>query len=367
MYKILIVPKSQYGYNTDYFKMANYLAKQNVLVDILCIDQGFKRIDPPHNVNVVYVERKSKGKNIINYIKNIINYIFNRRKEYNWIIVSGTIQFCGHIPILLKKFTPKTLWIMDIRTGAVVEDEWKRNLYDSSMTWSSKFFDHITIISDLLAIKLKLDRYFLLPLGAEQIIDVSSKEVNKDQMNFIYIGTFDNRNIDNVIKAFDIFCSKFDNQIKNRFDIVGFSSNEETQQTILETIENARNKDKIIFHGRKNHDEIITLFKEATVGFSYIPITDYYNVQPPTKTFEYIMNGVICIGTNTEANAQIINEKNGLLTNDDIDSVVEGIETVFNKLSSYNSLEVSRTVEDYSWIKIEQRFYKFLRNVDLNK
>ena len=35
---------------------------------------------------------------------------------------------------------------------------------------------------------------------------------------------------------------------------------------------------------------------------------------------------MICIGTNTKANTQIITEENGILVNEDIDSVVKGIQ-----------------------------------------
>lgn len=46
MKKILLIPKSQYGYNTDYYKMASYLSKQNIQVDILCFDNNLPKIEP---------------------------------------------------------------------------------------------------------------------------------------------------------------------------------------------------------------------------------------------------------------------------------------------------------------------------------
>lgn len=361
MMKILITPKGQYGYNTDYFKMANYLAEQNLQVDILCFDQGFTKIDTHENVNVIYINnKKSKLTNYINYNTQIVKYVLKRRNEYNWIVVSGTIEYCGAIPLMLRKLTPRTLWIMDIRTCAVFNDERKRRLYDSSMLWSAKFFNHTTIISDLVAKRLKITNYTLLPLGADCIVDITKKKLQKEKINFLYVGTFEGRNIDNVIKAFDIFSSKVNNKIQTKLDIVGFSYKNSTQEIVLAAMKDAKNNDKIIYHGRKAHDEIKELFQEATVGISYVPITEYYDVQPPTKTFEYILNGLICIGTNTKANAQIINNKNGVLTNDDIDSVVRGMEKVLVDIYKFNILEISSTVEDYTWIRIEERFYNFL-------
>ena len=107
--------------------MVNYLSKHNVHVDILCFDNNRLRVNL-ENVNVKYINI-SKNR-IINYLKyniEIIKFILKNRKEYNWIIVSGTIEYCGCIPLLLRKFTSKANWIMDIRTGAVFSSEKKRH------------------------------------------------------------------------------------------------------------------------------------------------------------------------------------------------------------------------------------------------
>ncbi|MDY8163762.1 glycosyltransferase [Bacillus thuringiensis] len=366
MKKMLLIPKGQYGYNTDYLKMVNYLSKHNVHVDILCFDNNRLRVNLPENVNVKYINI-SKNR-IINYIKyniEIIKFILKNRKEYNWIIVSGTIEYCGYIPLLLRKFTSKANWIMDIRTGAVFSSEKKRHFYDNAMKWSTKFFDHITVISDLLAKKLQISKYTLLPLGADRIVDIREKKVNTEKIKFLYVGTFENRNLENVIKAYDIFCTKNDNQIQTSLDVVGSAYTEKYQQRVMEAIENVKNKGNIQYHGRKNHDEIINLFKEAAVGFSYVPITDYYDVQPPTKTYEYIINGIVCIGTNTKANAEIINDRNGILINEDINSIIEGIEKVSKEICKYDILQLSQTVENYEWDKIEYRFHEFLKEIDI--
>lgn len=366
MHRILIILKGQHGYNTDYLKMANYLAENNVKVDILCPDYGLKKIEAHRNINISYIATKrSKIKNHIYFNFVIAKHILKSRKNYNWILVGGAIEFCGIIPFLFKFITPKTLWIMDIRTCSVWENERKRKLYDLFLLCSSMCFDHITIISDLVAKRLKINKYTLLPLGADQIINVSQKHLDAEKINFLYVGSFENRNIDQVIKAYDIFCSRIGEGIQTRFDIVGFSSRNTTEQKILEAINNAKNKHRIIYHGRKSHDEIKGLFQEAAIGFSYIPITEYYDVQPPTKTFEYISNGIICIGTNTKANSQIINEENGILINEDIDSIVEGINQVVENVATYNSVKISKTVEDYTWAKIEKEFYIFLKKINL--
>ncbi|MFJ7509860.1 glycosyltransferase [Peribacillus simplex] len=365
MSKILIILNGQFGYNTDYVKMTDFLALHNVKVEILCLDKHLTKIDAMRNVNVKYLkQKKNKYFNYLNFYYQIIKHVL-RKNNFNWILVSGGVEYCGIIPILLKNFTSKTQWIMDIRTCAVSSNEKKRSLYDKSLRWSTKFYDYNTIISDLVANHLQVSNYTLLPLGADRIIDVNKKELNPKNINFLYVGTFENRHIDKVIKAYNEFCSKIDNRIQTRFDIVGYSDSNNTQNTVLNAINNAPYRDKIKYHGRKTHNEIIELFEEATVGFSYIPLTDYFNVQPPTKTYEYAMNGIICIGTNTSANSQIINEKNGILIQDDIESIVNGMIQVVQNISMYNSKDISKTVENNTWEKIEERFYYFLESINL--
>jgi len=42
----------------------------------------------------------------------------------------------------------------------------------------------------------------------------------------------------------------------------------------------------------------------------------YYDCQPATKTFEYILSGMVCIATSTYENKKLINNINGVLCND---------------------------------------------------
>lgn len=253
---------------------------------------------------------------------------------------------------------------MDIRTCSVHEDESKRKTYDKAMKWSTKFFDYVTIISELVAERLEINKYTILPLGANRIINVTEKKFCKDEINFLYVGTFENRNVNVLIKAYDEFYSRVKGQFKTKFNIVGFANSDKTKYAIASAMKEIENPNSIIFHGHKKHNEIIHLFEESSVGFSYIPTTDYYDVQPPTKTYEYILNGIVCIGTNTRANAQIINATNGVLSNEDMDSIVSSMETVSRDILNYNAKEVSRTVQEYEWDKIENQFYKFLSKIN---
>lgn len=60
---------------------------------------------------------------------------------------------------------------------------------------------------------------------------------------------------------------------------------------------------------------------------------------------------MICIGTNTKANTQIITEENGILVNEDIDSVVKGIQKIVHDLSKYSPISVSKLLRNMNGIK----------------
>lgn len=327
MSKILIAPKCQYGYNTDYFQMANRLAEKGTEVEVVCFDQGFRKMEAPQNVNVTYIERTgNKAANYTRHLRAIALHILKNRKDLNWIVISATIELCGILPFLLRLLTANIQWIMDVRTCSVVPSRRKRKIYDSLMLFSSGFFDHVTIISPLVADRLKIKKYEVLPLGSDCYVDLAAKKFNGKSVNFLYVGTFDNRRIEDLIQAFDLLSGKLKSDMELKFDVVGFSDNEETTERIKVAIQKAESGKDIHFHGRKSHQEIYGLFQEATVGFSYVPITEFFDVQPPTKTFEYMMNGIVCIGTNTRANTAIINDKNGVAVEDNVASLLDGID-----------------------------------------
>ncbi|MDN3450107.1 glycosyltransferase [Planococcus sp. APC 3906] len=369
MSRIVIIPRCQYGYNTDYFQMANRLAGKNIDVEMICFDQGFRKVEPPDNVHITYVVRKENNKagNFVNYLVAAMKYVWKNKKTINWVVVSATIEFCGILPFAMKMFARDIRWIMDIRTCSVIPDERKRKVYDFLTLLSSYFFDRVTVISGLVAQRLKIKKYEVLPLGADCYVNLDEKEFDSKNLNFLYVGKFDDRRVEDLIGAFDSLCGKLSGDISRKLDIVGFGEREETNETIMNSLQNSVHRSNINYHGRKSHHEIKSLFQEATIGFSYVPVTEFFDVQPPTKTFEYIMNGIICVATNTKANSEIINDNNGILTEDNPESLLAGIEHVISNMSSFNSVKMSRTVTGSKWENIVDNFHVFLKKIDMKK
>lgn len=359
MKNILVIPKSQFGYHTDYFMMIEYLAFRGIKVDVICYDFEEKKVNHNENVLIKYIKRsKVKLFNILFYYLEIVRLII--KNKYDCIIISSSLEFGEFLPLLFRKYTNKSKWLLDIRTGSVNKNQKTREKYNKKLEKKVAFFDHTTIISELLATKLNIKNYYLLPLGARRLVQVQDKKINKKKINYLYIGTFENRNLEIFIKAFDQYCTIVKNNIEVKLDIVGFAETYETELVILSSIQTAKNNENIIFHGRKNHDELIDLLQEATVGISYIPITDFFNVQPPTKTYEYLINGIVCFATKTEANKGIINYKNGVLVHDQYDEILKGLLKLNEKIENFDPKEISETVFENTWENIEANFFRFL-------
>src|SRR5690606_1611564 len=123
------------------------------------------------------------------------------------------------------------------------------------------------------------------------------------------VGSLNKRRIEDTIIGFRKFYSEYHEKTKIVYDIIGFGKNE---KDILNLIKEEKMEDVIGFHGRKHYYQLYEFFDKANIGVCYIPITDFFDVQPPTKLFEYALSGLFTIATKTKENEKFINPKNGV-------------------------------------------------------
>ena len=109
---------------------------------------------------------------------------------------------------------------------------------------------------------------------------------------------------------------------------------------------------KLCFFMVINLKNIKRFFDISNIGISFIPVTSYFNFQPPTKTFEYIMSGLFCIGTDTYANKEIIIFSNGIISKDNSKSFANAIIEAYNNRGNMNSDIIKNSLEEYSWASI---------------
>jgi len=352
--KIIIIHQEPFGYHSDTYYYCKYLRKKHALTYI-CWDYNRKKIHMD-GINVIYISRK--GNLLIRNLRFIIRVLIELKNDYHFQIIKY-FRGCS----LLRLFFQDKLFLLDIRSGSTLKNKFNRNFYNFLLKTESSFFNHISIISWGLAKKLGFsknsNKVFILPLGAE-VLSSTTKKFNS--INLLYVGTLHSRNIDQTIKGF----SKFYQEHKNKFQIVytiigsGFGNEENTLKQLIidEGINNA-----VHVVGYVPHDELKPFFDTHNIGISYVPKTDYFDVQPPTKTFEYLLSGMPVIATNTSENKAVINNKNGILIKDTHEDFYQGLIEIFQKKEQFDSNGIRSSAMKYSWGKITNNLNFMLQNL----
>lgn len=339
---LLFVCRKQFGYSIDNYYHCKYLRRY---FDITYIspDVGWERICL-NGVLTEYIEFKKNRiiNNLIFYFKVILSI---KERPFELIYLNRSFLF-----FIFKIFNPSKIYIYDIRSGVIAFSRLKRIFKTSLIKLDLFFFKNVTIISDNLANQLNIKNYHLLPLGAEEF-NLPEKEFN--DIKLVYIGSFNNRNIEDTIEGFSLFLKDFKGSLQISYHIYGFGS-PESEKKIQNSITENGLQNLVFFHGKILHRDLPAILSKHNVGVSYIPITLFFNAQPPTKTFEYLFAGMPVIATRTTENEKIINEINGVLILDSPQAFSDGLHNICKKIMEkhFNSGKIIRGCLPYSWENI---------------
>lgn len=361
MKKVLIISWQQFGYHTDTYNYCLYL-NNKFNIKFICFDENLKKVNVD-GIEVRYL--KFSANKILNKIKFLNEIISLRFKFKPDLIFVRYFKGCS----ILKKCLFNKNTILDIRTASVFEDEELRNKNNELITREAKCFNNITVITEGVAnvLKLNLNKVKILPLGGKKIKGVNiDKRLNYNELNLLYVGTFDGRNIEKTIQAFNKVSEKYNGKDLS-YTIIGFACDDKYFNKINKLIkENKFNN--INFLGRINNENLGVYLNKSNLGVAYVPTTDYYDHQPPTKTYEYIFNGLFTIATNTTENRKVINDINGILIGDTVEEFEKCLEKIYKERRLLNKMrfEIAKTVESYSWENIckelEEYFYKVMNH-----
>lgn len=341
---ILFVNPGKLTSITDNISYINYLEKDYNLY-YFGIKEGDEYIDNL-NVNIKYIQKHN------NYFKNKILFILNLRKHilknnFNFIFIN---YFFGCF--IVKLILPTYRIHLDIRTGHISDNIIRNKIFNKMILFESFFFNSVSVISESLAKYLDLNRSsYLLPLGANKII---THDKTYNNLNLLYVGNLKNRNIHITIKGIRNFIDTF--QINDIFYTIIAFGNEDEVMEIRNLINKLNLNDKISFLGEIRPPELYNYFDSSNIGVSFIPITNYFNYQPATKTYEYLINGMPVIATSTHENMKIINDKNGVLINDDVNSFAEGLYILYRNRKQYNFNNITYLSSIYSWENVLKNY-----------
>lgn len=336
MKKILFIDKNPYGNLVDTYKYCLYL-QDKYEITYVCIDYGYTKINPGR-VHVVYVPNVN--------CKLFRGLTFSILALYYALINNGFIfvsyyQGCD----FLKRILFWKRMHVDIRTLSVASDANVREEWNNTLNRAILRFDSISFITEGVRNQLNIPEgkeTYIIPLGADAI-SVSDK--NFSYLNLLYVGTLNNRRIIDTLVGFHRFLLKHPNKGAH-YIIIG--DGEELQE-IKKYVSENNLSNQVDIKGKIPYTELKPYFDKCNIGVSYIPITDYYQHQPPTKTYEYIMSGLYCLATRTIENQRIVDESNGCLHEDNAESFSEALEKTMSLLSTLNSDVIKDTLKGHTW------------------
>lgn len=342
MKKILFIDTNQFGYLIDSLKWCELLGDK-YKITYISFDNGRDKIHLP-NVKALYVPQlRIKALRGLLFLLYAFSYCF---------FFDGVIFVFFHEKLdLLKKLLPWKKMHLDIRSMCVSEDKTYRERQDQILRESVMKFDTVSAISKGVIKKLNVNKNIsLLPLGADQI---SKTDKKFEMLRLFYVGTMTNRHIPETIDGIELFIQKH-SSVEITYDIVGGDNGEGELEHVKQVVKNKGLENIVKIHGPKRHDELKPFFDNCNIGVCYVPITDYYQYQPPTKTFEYAFSGLATIATSTVANSEIINDSNGILIKDTAEDFCRGLEEM--STMSFDSTKIRESVNDFSWKKIVMKY-----------
>ncbi|MBQ8271283.1 MAG: glycosyltransferase family 4 protein [Bacteroidaceae bacterium] len=349
MQKLLIISKEQFGYHTDIFKWCEHL-RDEYAIEIITFE-GKPKIGLK-GIKNYYVS--NKGQRSIRGLRYILTCL------WHILFFKGIIVVCYFKECRIFKICfPWKKMLLDIRTLDVSNDKATRNAEDAIIKKSTDIYDYVTIISEGLRKKLNLpeSKSAILPLGADE---ASTTIKTFKKLHLLYVGTLFNRDIHKTIEGLSI-ALKEEPTIDIHYDIIGEGVANELEE-LKNLVTEKGLEDHITLHGYIQHEELKPFLDNCNIGVSFVPVTEYYEHQPATKSFEYILSGLYTIATGTYCNKEIITKKNGVIIEDTPESFAESIIDIFHRKEEIDGSEISKTLSGYKWENVVNKQMKNILN-----
>ena len=341
--KLLMLDKHPFGTLTDSYKWCEYL-RSDYDITLICLDDDVRL--EMEGIKIVRVSKQGSYK--VRGSRYILTCLWHLL-FFQGIIFVVYFEHCD----FLKRFFLWKKMHVDVRTVSVWGDQATRDAFDSRMRTSCLKFDSISVISDGVRERLRFPKAYLLPLGSDVI---STAKKNYESLHLLYVGTFANRRIDDTIYGFYKFLMQHEG-LNIHYDIIGDGYQGELAKC-KEIVKELHLENRVTFHGRLEYQELAPFFDRSNIGVCYVPITPAFNIQPPTKTFEYVMSGLFCIATKTEENKKVISVDNGVLIDDNPQDFCRGLEYVYSNRHCFNELMIRDSLKEYLWETIINNYFK---------
>ena len=340
--KLLIVHKGQLGSLTDSYKWCEILRDKYDITYIELDGPGWQELSGVKRITV-----PSKGNR------------FFRGIRYMIVSCLYMLFFKGAIMVvyfpgceLYKKLFPWKRLLLDLRTLSVLKDQTARKKENEAIRKACQLYGRYSIIQEDLVKELHIDvKYYLLPLGADVI---SSTSKTFDTLRLLYVGTLEGRHIDETVRGLKAFLMANPKSYVT-YDIIGEGFNDSSEK-LRQLVSDLSLSNVIKVHGRKPYNTLKPFFDKCNIGVSYVPVTPWYDHQPPTKTFEYIMSGMYCLATNTSENVRTVKTDSGIVHKDTSQAFADALSDVYAHMGNLDSLKIRTSISGYSWPEIVNHY-----------
>jgi glycosyltransferase involved in cell wall biosynthesis len=312
------------------------LLKYKYNVHYIGIDEGAGYLEE-ERINIFHL-RPTKNKFVrkYKYFKCVLEKL--KTNKFSFVLLNY-FPLCSLFLIFNRNIN------VEVRSGYIFKSKLKRIIFNHFLKIEVSLFKNIITLSFDLKNNLKLpQRTKIIPLGGPQ---QPANNLDFNTLSFLYVGTFRQRNLHVTIEAFNIFLNNI-HDFQSQYHIVGFGSHEEVE-LIKKIIKTYKLENSVFFHGEVRYPELFKLFSLCNVGISYVPNTEYFRFQPSTKTLEYLLNGMPVIATDIVDHKNIINTSNGVIINDDVNSIAYGFKYIYQNKNKFNSLYIQENSNIYSW------------------
>jgi glycosyltransferase involved in cell wall biosynthesis len=361
--KILIVSTSQFGYLIDYHRYYTYLKNKGHDVKYMCWDWEKEKLEPG-NPDIIYVSRNGgvllRLPRLIREVVRYENKMHFDRIMLNWFKMVS----------LLLPFISNRKMYLDIRQVSVHTRKYKRQLFDGMMRFAAKRFRNTSIITDLAAKHIGISRYKFLPLGGAYFAPPENNDPAVQQYQdlfrgndfiFLYVGTLHKRRMIDCVVGFHEYLKK-NPGAEARFIIIG-DAIENDLAVIKQYIADNNLSNYIYALGYIPQQRLALFFQQADCGVTYFPLTPFNDVQPNTKTYEYLINGIPVIATSTKDNVKLLTTSGipcGIVIDDNAKEFERAVGEIINNRSQYSRQAISEKFSEYEW---DNLFREYLDNV----
>ncbi|CAH0999523.1 hypothetical protein LEM8419_00823 [Neolewinella maritima] len=350
---LLLVTRDQFGYHVDPYAYAIELTR-HFDVTYFCWDYDRPRIQAA-GVRVIYSSRSGS------LLRRNLRFMRELRTIVPDFAVTLLFYFAGAalvLPGMGSRLRDRI--ICDVRTGSVTDKALTRNAFNAFLKMEMRAFRHRSFISESLGKAFGFKQFNVLPLGA---CVTPGAARSYEALHLLYVGTFATRDIHESVAGLGIFLRAHGSGISCRYTIIGSGSVAE-EEMIRTEIRHYGLEDVVELTGFIQRDSVAPYLQRANVGVSYVPITDYYNFQPVTKTYEYFLAGLPVLATATHENTLVIEPHNGVLIDSTPEAFAAGLETLYRRRSAYSAGEIRARAAQYSYAHIvDTQLAGYLRTV----